>query len=388
MNIVKCSFCGLKYYEEQVKVGQNGNICNNCIDSISNEKSENKAFAEFDSSKLMSAYQIKKKLDEYVIGQENAKKIIAVEVCNHYKRINFNCKSLEIPKSNILLVGPSGCGKTYMLETLSKILNIPLAVGDATTLTEAGYVGNDVDSLLNTLIDKANGSIECAEKGIIYIDEIDKIISTTDSGSKSKDVGGEGVQQSLLKIIEGTEYVIEKTGQIPITINTKNILFVCGGAFEGITDIIKERTSKKTSIGFNASDDSVKTTEYNDDELLKMVTTEDLIKYGMIKEFIGRLHLITTLEELDTNALKNILTKPKNAIIKQYKALLKLDGIRLKFSKEAIDYIANEAKQKGTGARGLKSVISDKLNTLMYELPMSDEEEYTVTKEYLERKNI
>lgn len=385
MGRVKCSFCGLEYEENEVKVGQEGNICDNCLELISSEKIENSMFVEFDSSHIMKAHEIKNKLDKFVMGQENAKRKIAVEVCNHYKRINFKSKSIELPKSNILLMGPSGCGKTYILETLSNILNIPLAVGDATTLTETGYVGKDVDSLLKTLIDKANGNIQLAEKGIIYIDEIDKIISTKDSGSKSKDVGGEGVQQSLLKMIEGTDYTFERTGQRPITINTKNILFVCGGAFEGITDVIKERISIKTSIGFSSSDNSDKKSKYTNDELLNMVTTEDLIKYGMIKEFIGRLHLITTLNELDEKELKNILTKPKNAIIKQYETLMKLDGISLKFSKDAIDYIASEAKRKGTGARGLKSVISDKLNELMYKLPMSEEKEYEVTKEYLEK---
>lgn len=384
MGKIKCSFCGLEYDERQVKVGQDGNICDNCLEIISDEKSEINAFTEFDNTNLMKAHEIKKELDKYVIGQESAKKKIAVEVYNHYKRINFKNKSIELPKSNILLMGPSGCGKTYMLETLSKILNIPLAIGDATTFTEAGYVGKDVDSLLKTLIDKANGNIELAEKGIIYIDEIDKIISTKESGSKSKDVGGEGVQQSLLKIIEGNEYTIDSPTR-PVTINTKNILFVCGGAFEGITDVIKERITSKKSIGFNSVSVSGEKKNYTNDELLNMIATEDLIKFGMIKEFIGRLHLITTINELGVDELKNILTKPKNAILKQYKALLKLDGIKLNFSKEAVEYIANEAKRKGTGARGLKGVISDKLNELMYELPMREEKEYTITKEYLEK---
>lgn len=375
----KCSFCGLE--KENLIEGLEAYICQDCLDSAI-EENQLKNIYNNSELKILKPHEIKAELDKYVIGQEAVKKKLAVEVYNHYKRINSKL-NVEFPKSNILLIGPSGSGKTYLLERLSNILNVPFVIGDATELTEAGYVGKDVDSLLFHLIDKAYGDIELAEKGIIYIDEIDKIITRKESGSKSKDVGGEGVQQSLLKIIEGTEYIIEETGEV---INTKNILFVCGGAFDGLEKVIEERLniSKKKSIGFCSSLKENDKESIQLENILNKVQLEDLMEYGLIKEFIGRLHLIAVLNELTEDDLKNILTKPKNAIIKQYKALLKLDNIKLKFSKDAIEYIAKEAKNRGTGARALKGVISDRLNDLMYELPMNPElKEYTVTKEYL-----
>ena len=381
MDKQKCSFCGLE--KDKLIEGLDAYICQDCIDSA-NDSKQLEELSEDTKPKILKPHEIKAELDKFVIGQERAKKKLSVEIYNHYKRINSKPnRNVEFPKSNILLIGPSGSGKTYLLERLSTILNVPLVIGDATGLTEAGYVGKDVDSLLLNLIDKANGDIELAEKGIIYIDEIDKIISGKESGSKSKDVGGEGVQQSLLKILEGTEYTFDKTGE---TINTKNILFVCGGAFDGINKVIEQRLTKKKSIGFATSETNDEETS-NSENILHKVQTEDLVEYGLIKEFIGRLHLIATLDELTEEDLKNILTKPKNAVIKQYQALLKLDNIKLKFSKDAIEYVAKEAKRRGTGARGLKGVISDRLNDLMYELPMdADIKEYTVTKEYLTKK--
>lgn len=381
MDKQKCSFCGLE--KDKLIEGLEAYICEDCIDNAMDTK-QLEELSEDNAPKILKPHEIKAELDKFVIGQERAKKKLSVEIYNHYKRINSKPnRNVEFPKSNILLMGPSGSGKTYLLERLSAILNVPLVIGDATGLTEAGYVGKDVDSLLLNLIDKANGDIELAEKGIIYIDEIDKIISGKESGSKSKDVGGEGVQQSLLKILEGTEYTFDKTGE---TINTKNILFVCGGAFDGINKVIEQRLTKKKSIGFATSETSDEGTTKSEN-ILHKVQTEDLVEYGLIKEFIGRLHLIATLDELTEEDLKNILTKPKNAVVKQYQALLKLDNIQLKFSKDAIEYVAKEAKRRGTGARGLKGVISDRLNDLMYELPMeADIKEYTVTKEYLTQK--
>lgn len=386
MDKQKCSFCGLEKESKDIIEGLEAVICYDCVDLALDSKIVEE-LNDGSKPKILKPHEIKSELDKFVVGQEKAKKKLSVEIYNHYKRINSKPnRNIEFPKSNILLMGPSGSGKTYLLEKLSKILNVPLVIGDATGLTEAGYVGKDVDSLLSKLIEKANGDIELAEKGIIYIDEIDKIISSKESGSKSKDVGGEGVQQSLLKILEGTEYTFDKTGE---TINTKNILFVCGGAFDGINKVIEDRLSKKKSIGFTKDNikDNTKEEKVSTENLLHQVQTEDLVEYGLIKEFIGRLHLIATLDELTEEDLKNILTKPKNAIVKQYQALLKLDNIKLKFSKDAIEYIAKEAKRRGTGARGLKGVISDRLNELMYELPMQEDiTEYTVTKEYLTQK--
>lgn len=377
----KCSFCGLEFDERHIVQGAFGNICINCLEQSSEEIYINNLNSNIDN-RLLKPHELKNELDKYIIGQENAKKKLCVEVYNHYKRINFKSNSIELPKANILILGPTGSGKTFLVETLSKILNVPLVIGDATTLTEVGYVGKDVDSLLQSLIEKAHENLELAQKGIIYIDEIDKIASNKTS-SNEKDVGGEGVQQSLLKIIEGTEYTFEKTGQ---TINTKNILFICGGCFDGITKQIDKRINKKSSIGFNVSSSNNK--KYSKDELLSNVKTEDLLEFGMIKEFVGRLHLLVTLNELTEEDLKNILLKPKNALVKQYKTLLKLDGITLNFDKDAIDYIVKEAKLKGTGARALKGIMSDKLNDLMYELPIDVEKnkKYKVTKKYLESK--
>lgn len=370
-----CSFCGLP--KSDMIEGLNGFICIDCLEAAM----ENIPTDGNDDSHFMKPHEIKQALDKYVIAQEDAKKKLAVEVYNHYKRINKKT-SVELPKSNILLIGPSGSGKTYILEKLSDILNVPLVIGDAPSLTEAGYVGKDVDDLLYELIDKADGDIEKAEKGIIYIDEIDKISGSSEDSASTKDVGGTGVQKALLTILGGTNYSLPKTGEI---INTKNILFVCGGAFEGIDKIIEKRCTKSTSIGFgNKLTEEVET--FDKEHPLKLITSDDLLQYGLIREFLGRMHLIVTLDKLTEDDLKNILIKPKNSIIKQYQALLRLDGVKLKFSKDSIDYIVKEAIKKGTGARGLNSILSDRLNDLMYDAPETEIKEYTVTKEYLQHR--
>lgn len=372
----RCSFCGLDKEDNEIIEGLTGNICYDCLEVEKENILPKKQLT------LLKPHQIKAELDKYVIAQEDAKKKLSVEVYNHYKRISIKSKAVEFPKTNILLIGPSGSGKTYLLQRLSQILNVPMVIGDATEFTEAGYVGKDVETLLIDLIEKANGDIELAEKGIVYIDEIDKIC-TRSKDTVGKDVGGQGVQNSLLKIIEGMDYSLSKTGEV---INTKNILFICGGAFDGLDKILEERLGKKKQVGFfkdKSEPDNLK--EKND--LLKQVTEADLLKYGFVKEFLGRLPLIVTLEKLSEEDLKQILTKPKNSIVKQYVALLKVDNVKLKFSKDAIDYIAKKAYAKGTGARALNGIISDKLNELMYEIPMKEDiNEYTITKDFLENE--
>ena len=373
----KCSFCGLEKHEKQMIEGLEGNVCLDCIELI-NEQKVMGLIEQSDIEIKFKPHELKEKLDEYIIGQEEAKRKLVVEIYNHFKRIHFKDeKHIELPKSNILLIGPSGSGKTYLLEQLSNILNIPLAIGDATSLTANGYAGKDVESLLLSLVQKANGDISKAENGIIYIDEIDKIISKTEN-QKVKDIGGESVQHSLLKIIEGMDYTFDKSNK---TMSTKNILFICGGAFDGLSKIIEKRSNKPKKIGFNIDKEEIVKEKANS---LEGVVVEDLINYGLIREFVGRLQTIAVLKELTEDDFKEILIKPKNSIVKKYKTLFKLDGIDLEFSQDAIDYIAHQAKARGVGARGLKSIISDKLNDLMYELPMKKEiDEFVITKEYL-----
>lgn len=377
MYLVKCSFCGLEKNPDEVVTGITGNICHSCIDACSGLIKD-----EVNHNKNLKPHEIKKELDKYVIGQEVAKKKLSVEVYNHYKRIN-NKSSVEFPKANILLIGPTGSGKTYLMERLSKILDVPLVVGDATSLTEVGYVGKSVDSLLIELIEAADGDIHRAETGIIYIDEIDKLSSSGDAAN-AKTVGASGVQKALLKMMEGTKFTFED-GK---TIDTKNILFVCGGAFEKLDQIIEKRKKNKTSMGFGTPvpEKPMVLTSFND-YLLQEVTTDDLVKFGMVREFLGRVPEVVVLNPLSVENLKEILVKPKNALLKQYQALLKMDNVKLKFSSDAVEYIAAEAIKKGTGARGLKSIISDRLNDLMFELPQQDGvKEYTITKKYLEKK--
>lgn len=400
-NQYKCSFCGKGQKEAKKLIASpNGEayICDECVEICKDIMAELGKKSSFEKIELPTPSQIKQSLDQYIVGQDEAKKVLSVAVYNHYKRLNYNFSKnlsdkddVELEKSNILMVGPTGTGKTLLAKTLAKILKVPFAAADATTLTEAGYVGDDVENILLKLIQNADYDIEKAQRGIIYIDEIDKIAKKTQNVSITRDVAGEGVQQALLKIMESTVASVPPQGgrkhphQEMLQIDTTNILFICGGAFVGIDKIVESRKNDST-LGFNAL---IKTNEEKEKiNFVKELQPNDLIKFGLIPEFIGRLPVVVGLDDLTQEALVKILTEPKNSIIKQYKLMFKMDGVDIEFSDEAINAIAKKAMDLKTGARGLRTIIESKMTKLMFEVPSyKDIKKIIVTDKFIEFDN-